>query len=79
MLRQADVIFFLHISHATPSQLRLNCVSTILDNRATVHLMEEMAWRLETVGRTLETKSGDVATTSDQWWLALSRPVTRQS
>ncbi len=76
---------FLHISRATPSRLRLNCVSTILDNRATVHLMAEMKnicsfqWRLETVRRTLETKSGDVATTSDQWRLALSRPVAQQS
>ncbi len=73
MLRHAAVIIFLHISHATPSQLRLNCVSTILDNWATVHLMAEMKnifpfpWRFETVRSILATKSGDVATTSDQW------------
>ncbi len=85
MLCHAAVILFLHISHVTPSRLHLNCVSTILDNRPTVHLMAEMKnifsvpWRLETVRRTLVTKSSDGATTRDQWRLALSQPVPRQS
>ncbi len=63
----------------------LNCVSTIPDNRATVHLVAEMKiifsspWRLETVHRTLATKRGDGATTSDQWRFPLSWPVAQQS
>ncbi len=36
-------------------------------------------WHLETVRQTLATKLGDGATTSDQWQLALSRPVARQT
>ncbi len=73
MLSHPVVIIFLHISRATPSRLHLNCVSTILDNWATVHLVAEMKnifsfpLRLETVRQTLATKNGDVATTSNQW------------
>ncbi len=36
------------------------------------HNCVSFPWRLETVRRTLVTKSGDVATTNDQWQLALS-------
>ncbi len=70
---------FLLISRATPTRLCLNCVSTIPDNRATVHLVGEMKIILETVPRTLATKRGDGATTSDQWQFALSLPVAQQS
>ncbi len=78
-------MFVLCISCATPTRLCLNCVSTIPDNRATVHLVAKMKiifsfpWCLETVRRTLATKRGDGATTSDQWRFALSWPVARQS
>ncbi len=77
-------MFFWHISCATATQLCLKCVSTILDNRATVHLVAEMKiifsfpLRLETVHRTLATKRSDGATTSDQWRFALSWPVATQ-
>ncbi len=63
----------------------LNCVSTIPDNWATIHLVAEMkiifsfSWRFETVRRTLATKRSDGATTNDQLQLELSRPVARQS
>ncbi len=66
-------------------RLQHNCVSTIPDSGATVHLVAEMKiifsfpWCLETVHWTLVTKHSDGATTSDQWQFALSWPVARQS
>ncbi len=65
----------------TVSQLCLNYSR----QPATVHLVAEMKiifsfpWRLETVRRTLATKHGDGATTSDQCRFALSWPVAQQS
>ncbi len=84
--RHAAVMFFLHISCATPTRLCLNCVSTIPDNWVIIHLVAEMKilfsfpWRFETVHRTLVTKRGDGAATSDQLRLALSQlAVARKS
>ncbi len=41
MFRHVAIMVFLHISRATPTQLCLNCVSNIPDNRVTVHLVAE--------------------------------------
>ncbi len=76
---------FLHISRVTHTWLLLNCTSTILNNWATVHLAETMknifslSWHQESVCRTVATKSGDGATTSDKWHFVLLRPVAWDS
>ncbi len=81
MFRHAAVMFFLHISHATPTRLCLN-YSLHLGDRSFgdgFFFFFSFLWCLETVSWTLASKSSDGATTSDQFRLALSWPVTRQS